>query len=247
MTNVAVPRHTPGKNDHVSAAHDGREGPDSRRRRVVNGSMTSISAAAKQLPRSRQGRGRVWIAAGLALMALSGCTGPGESNSSLPSDPSTAPVETLVLTSTPTTSTVAAADKAEQDALAAYRAMWQDFVAAGRTSDWQSPDLGRHATGIALQNMSRGLYTDHQNGVVTGGEPILNPAVSSAEPAINPTKVKVTDCGDSTNFLKYDAKTGQPTDDEPGGRQLINATVELQSDHSWKVSDFGVHEVGSCG
>jgi hypothetical protein len=106
--------------------------------------------------------------------------------------------------------------------------------------------LGRHATGVALQKMSRGLYADHQNGVVTRGEPVLNPSVSSAEPAANPTKIGITDCGDSTNFLKYNAQTGQPVDDEPGGRQLINATVELQSDHSWKVSDFGVREVGSC-
>jgi hypothetical protein len=124
--------------------------------------------------------------------------------------------------------------------------MWQDFVAAGTSSDWQSPELARHATGIALQKLSRGLYADHQNGVVTRGEPVLDPSVSSVEPATNPTRVAVTDCGDSTNFLKYDAETGQPVDNEPGGRQLINATVELQSDGSWKVSDFGIHEVGSC-
>jgi hypothetical protein len=124
--------------------------------------------------------------------------------------------------------------------------MWQDFVVAGRTSDWQSPALGNHATGVALQIMSRGLYSDHYKGLVTKGEPILNPSVSSVEPADAPTKIVVTDCGDSTNWLKYRKDTGEPADDEAGGRRLINAIVEKQSDGSWKVSDYGVHEVGSC-
>lgn len=138
------------------------------------------------------------------------------------------------------------ADKAKQDALEAYQGMWQDFVVAGRTSDWQSPALSNHATGVALQNLSRGLYSDHYKGLVTKGEPVLNPSVSSAEPADVPTKIVVTDCGDSTNWLKYQKDTGEPADDEAGGRRLINAIVEKQSDGSWKVSDYGVHEVGSC-
>jgi hypothetical protein len=124
--------------------------------------------------------------------------------------------------------------------------MWKDFVAAGRTSDWQSSSLGTHATGLALQSLSRGLYSDHYKGLVTKGEPILNPSVSSAEPVDAPTKVMVTDCGDSTNWLKYRKDNGELADYEPGGRQLINAIVLKQSDGSWKVSEYGVHEVGSC-
>jgi hypothetical protein len=138
------------------------------------------------------------------------------------------------------------ADKAKHDALEAYLGMWQDFVVAGRTSDWQSSALGNHATGIALQTLSRGLYSDHYKGLVTKGEPVLSPSVSSAEPADAPTKIVVTDCGDSTNWLKYRKDNGELADNEPGGHQLINAIVEKQSDASWKVSDFGVHEVGSC-
>ncbi|MFI7676416.1 hypothetical protein [Actinophytocola sp. NPDC049390] len=137
-------------------------------------------------------------------------------------------------------------DKAKQDALAAYRGMWQDFVAAGATSDWQSPKLGQHATGIALTNLSRGLYADHVNGLVTKGEPKLSPSVSSVEPPDAPTKIVVTDCGDSTNWLKYRKDNGQLADDKPGGRRLINAIVQKQSDGSWKVTEYGVHEVGSC-
>jgi hypothetical protein len=171
-------------------------------------------------------------------MALTAC----DSGTASPPRDTTQPART----STPSPSANSPVDQAKQDALAAYRGMWQDFVVAGRTSDWQSSALGDHATGLALQNLSKGLYSDHYKGLVTKGEPILNPSVSSAEPADAPTKIVVTDCGDSTNWLKYRKDTGEPADNEAGGRRLINAIVEKQSDGSWKVSDYGVHEVGSC-
>ncbi|NKQ59003.1 hypothetical protein HFP15_39795 [Amycolatopsis sp. K13G38] len=124
--------------------------------------------------------------------------------------------------------------------------MWQDFAQAGHTSDWQSPQLGRYATGIALTNLSRGLYADHYNGLVTKGEPVLSPRVTSADPADDPAKIVITDCGDSTHWLKYRTDNGQLADDKPGGHQLINAIVEKQVDGSWEVTDFGVHDVGTC-
>ncbi|RSM35881.1 hypothetical protein DMA12_42570 [Amycolatopsis balhimycina DSM 5908] len=124
--------------------------------------------------------------------------------------------------------------------------MWQDFVAAGATSDWQSLKLGQYATGIALTNLSRGLYADHFNGLVTKGEPVLNPSVSSVDPPGAPKKIIVTDCGDSTHWLKYRADNGQLADNKPGGRQQINAIVEKQADGAWKVADYGVHDVGTC-
>ena len=124
--------------------------------------------------------------------------------------------------------------------------MWQDFVEAGRTSDWQSPNLGRHAIGIALTNLSRSLYADHYNGLVTRGEPILNPVVNSVEPAADPAKVIIRDCGDSTRWLKYGAKDGKPATDQQGGRRRITGVVDKQPDGSWKVSDYAVEGLGTC-
>jgi hypothetical protein len=124
--------------------------------------------------------------------------------------------------------------------------MWKDFSVAGQTSDWQSPTLGQFATGSALSVLSRGLYADHANGWITKGEPSLAPTIQSAEPADAPTTVIISDCGDSTHYLKYYASNGQPVNDGPGGRQLIKATVQKQADGSWKVSDFGIQAVGSC-
>lgn len=124
--------------------------------------------------------------------------------------------------------------------------MWDDFAAAAETSDWESPELARHAADEALSVLSRGLYADHYNGLVTKGEPILDPEVSSVDPPEEPTTVVIADCGDSTSWLKYDAETGEPADDEPGGRRSITAVVEKQPDDSWKVTGFAAEAVGTC-
>jgi hypothetical protein len=185
------------------------------------------------------GRRAAGFVTSMAAVALVGCSA-GTANGP-------APGTRQPLTSAPaSTSPVPMVDKAKQEALAAYRGMWRDFVAAGITSDWRSPTLGQYATGVALTNLSRGLYADHYNGLVTKGEPVLNPSVFSVDPPQDPTTVVITDCGDSTHWLKYRANNGHLADDKPGGRSLINAIVDKQSDGSWKVSDYGVHEIGTC-
>jgi hypothetical protein len=173
------------------------------------------------------------------VLVLASCS-PGDTN-----PPTTAPSGSIVPSASPTT-LQSPADKAKLHALAAYRGMWDDFVAAAATSDWQSPKLGQYATGLALSTLTRGLYADHYNGLVSKGSPTHNVQVSSVDPQANPAKVIVRDCSDSTDALKYHADNGQPANDGAGGRRLIKATVEKQPDGSWKVSDFGVQGVGTC-
>lgn len=146
----------------------------------------------------------------------------------------------------PASSTVLPADTAREGAVSAYRAMWADFVAAGKTSDWRSPALGQHSTGVALDKLTRSLRSDQDKGLVTKGSPTLNPKVSTVDQTADPQKVTITDCGDSTNALKYRKDNGQLADDVPGGRRLIDAIVEKQADGTWKVTDFGVHDLGTC-
>jgi hypothetical protein len=170
-------------------------------------------------------------------------------SSGTPTNPSTGPTQPTgqaPSTSAPPSTSLSVVDKAKQDALTSYRGMWQDFVSAGTTSDWQSPKLGQFATGIALTNMSRSLYADHYNGLVTKGEPTFQPSVSSVDPLDNPNKIVITDCSDGSKWLKYKAANGELADDTPGGRHLINAIVQKQADGSWKVSEYGVHEAGTC-
>ena len=94
--------------------------------------------------------------------------------------------------------------------------------------------------------MSRGLYADHYNGLVTKGEPKNDPHVDSLEPTDAPTEATIADCGDSTEWLKYVVATGKLVDDVPGGHQRIAATVAKQPDGVWKVASFTVNGVGSC-
>jgi hypothetical protein len=138
------------------------------------------------------------------------------------------------------------ADAAKQQALAAYNGMWTEFEKAGTTSDWQDQALGQYATGVALTNLTRGLYADHANGLITRGAPTLNPSVTSLTPPANPTSVVIADCADSTKYLKFNASNGQPAPDGPGGRRSIRATVQKQASGQWKISDFDVQELGTC-
>ena len=136
-------------------------------------------------------------------------------------------------------------DRAKQQALAAYSGMWHAMAEAAVTSDWQSPMLAQYATGDALGVISRSLYTDHLNGVVTKGEPKTNPQVSSADPPNDPTTVMISDCGDDSGWLKYKTN-GQLFNDEPAGRHWITAEVKKQQDGSWKGTRFAIEEAGTC-
>jgi hypothetical protein len=136
-------------------------------------------------------------------------------------------------------------DRAKQQALDAYSGMWHAMADAGVTSDWQSPKLEQYATGDALGVISRLLYTDHLNGVVTKGEPKLHPQVTSVDPPNDPTTVMISDCGDDSGWLKYKTN-GQLVDDIPGGRRTIIAEVQKQQDGSWKGTRFAVGDTGTC-
>ncbi|WP_419995064.1 hypothetical protein [Streptomyces boninensis] len=117
---------------------------------------------------------------------------------------------------------------------------------ADRTGSWKSPELAKYATGEALSVISRGLYANRKNGLVSKGEPKLYPKVASVKPARDPATVIVKDCGDSTNWRQYRKKDGKLADDKPGGRRDIEAEVKKQPDGSWKVTEFALWELGSC-
>jgi hypothetical protein len=173
--------------------------------------------------------------AGSAILLIAGCS---TNESSRPTTSSSAPMTT--------SAALRPGDVAKQQATAAYLGMWSDMADAATTSDWQSPKLVQNATAEALQTISRSLYADHYNGLVTKGRPLNHPRVQAVEPLADPKTVTIADCGDSTNWLKYRADNGQPADDGPGGRRQIEALVKKAVDGSWKVTTFAVHEVGSC-
>ncbi|WP_173071055.1 hypothetical protein [Phytohabitans houttuyneae] len=95
----------------------------------------------------------------------------------------------------------------------------------------------------ALQGALRGF---RQMGQRTQGAPTLAPAVAGRSNAARgrPATVEVVDCVDTTRWLVY-ARNGELVDDEPGGRRKVGATV-TETGGVWKVTLFGVREVGTC-
>lgn len=187
-------------------------------------------------------RAQDYVTAGAVLALALGVTAcsSGGSGSPAPAGP-----ETLAGTSASTRAS-SPADLAEHEAVAAYLGMWQDVADASATSDWQSPKLGNHTMGDALSVLSRQLYADHYNGLVSRGRPVNTPVVQSVDPPDIPKTVLIHDCGDDSRWLKYRVDNGQLADNEAGGRRAITAEVKLATDGTWRVTRFAVEGIGTC-
>jgi hypothetical protein len=187
-------------------------------------------------------RARLLVRGGVAVtgvLVMASCGAQGATSSS--NAPSLA---SPTWAAPPVSSPPAVATKA---AVAAYVGMWRAMARAGETSDWQSLELGYYATGEALATITRSLYTDHLDKVVTRGAPTNSPVVRDAEPVNAPTKVLIEDCGDSTSWLKYYQGTDRPAGSgSGGGRRFVTAEVLRQSDGSWLVSRFAVQGLSTC-
>lgn len=128
--------------------------------------------------------------------------------------------------------------------LAAYTGMWRTFVAAARTSDYQSPELARYAAGGAHSLIVRGLLNDHKRRIVTLGTPTFNPRVTGMTPSSHPTRASVKDCADSAHWLTYN-RAGRVVGDRSPGRRSIEAELRLFTD-TWKVTELVVEKEDTC-
>jgi hypothetical protein len=164
----------------------------------------------------------------LAALGLTACSAGA---------PSTAPASTVA--SGQAAGTGGPATPADA-ALAAYRAMWSDLVSAARTSDYQSSGLSHHAAGTVLTLFVQGLARDQLHGIVTRGEPVLHPVVTSS----SADRATVTDCVDDARWLEYKTSGGL-ADNPPGGRRATSAEV-IRESGVWKVDELSVGKVGTC-
>jgi hypothetical protein len=133
---------------------------------------------------------------------------------------------------------------AEQQALAAYTGMWEAMTVAAQTSDAEDPALRRYATGDALALLTGSLRGDRRRGLVSKGRPVLAPRLTSLTPAETPTAAAVSDCVDTTRWLKY-RLDGSLQDDAPGGRRRIISDLTATA-NGWVVTRVVVNEVGTC-
>lgn len=191
----------------------------------------------QRLGSNRWGRGAVPLMCVAVVAAAVACGSHARPNRTVLSPP---------ISARPLAPTATEAEGAKHAAVSTYLDMWRSFAAAGATSDWQSLDLGRHATGAALETLRKGLRADGLRGLVSKGSVTHAAAAMSVNPLTDPTTVVVADCADSTTALKYRVEGGQLADDVAGGRRAISAIVAKQVDGTWRVSDFGVHGVGTC-
>jgi hypothetical protein len=150
------------------------------------------------------------LATMLVMAAAGGCDGAGSRR--VPA--SSGPAASRVPASTQPASQAAV--------LAAYRAYWDDVIAAGKTADWQSPQLANHATGQALQTVRDHYRQLRAEGLIDRGTVTLHPRVT----ALRDETATIQDCTDTSRFLKYDAKTGALRDTSVP--ELDNIEITLQ-------------------
>lgn len=170
-----------------------------------------------------------------AATAVAGC-GPASG-----ANPPDSPSRFLTVSVSPTPESAAAS---VQRAVAAYRGMWDVFVAASNSGAADAPDLASYASAAALSTLRKGLASNKSQGVHSQGAPKSAPTVTSVSPSDTPATVTIGDCLDSTSWLIY-RSDGELLNDVPGGRRKASATVERTGD-VWKVTSFAVMGVGTC-
>jgi len=183
--------------------------------------VTVRPVPARRVAGSRWVKGLVAAVAAVGLTACSAGSSSGTPATTAPSG-----------TTAPTTPA--------DGALAAYRAMWADLASAAKTSDFQSSGLSQHATGTVLTLFTRGLARDQLHGIVTRGQLVLHPAVTSS----SADRATVTDCFDDTHWLEYKT-SGALAKNAPGGRRATTAELVRRSG-VWKVDQLSVGKVGTC-
>jgi hypothetical protein len=154
---------------------------------------------------------------------IAGCGGDdGESESATSTTAST--------TTTAPTSSSTTAPSPEAEILAAYRAFWDDYIAAGDPMDPAHARLEAHATGRQLAHLRTELTKLRAERIVIRGSIDLGARVASLEG----DKAIVEDCHDASKLLKYDARTGELRDTIDTRRSLWRVEME-RTPSGWKV------------
>ncbi|KPM50423.1 hypothetical protein ACG83_40250 [Frankia sp. R43] len=174
------------------------------------------------------------------MLTTSACTG-GSGDAPAPAPPASAQPSPSPAGSA---ASLTAVQAAERDALAAYRGMWEDWVAIAATGDYQDPRLARHVSGEALSLIYKAVYANQRDGLVARGAPTYAGSVTAAEPAANPDRITIVDCSDGSNWLNYRAD-GQLEDNDPGGRHAVQA-LALKTSDTWKIDVLVIQELGTC-
>jgi hypothetical protein len=178
-----------------------------------------------------------WMLLLAIILALAACSGDSDAKDAAATRTTTGPSATSTSTSTATTATTQDQTAA---ALAAYRAFWADVVAAGKTADWQSPRLARHATGKVLARVRGQFRALDSQGFVALGTIKVSPRIVR----LAGKKATVQDCVDTSRFRRYDPKNKRWLDQLGGQPDGQRSTLTLDGQGNWKVAESVV--AGKC-
>jgi hypothetical protein len=179
----------------------------------------------------------LWMLLLAIILALAACSGDSDAKDAAATSTTTGPAATSTSTSTATTATT---EDQEAAVLAAYRAFWADVVAAGKTADWQSPRLARHATGKVLARVRGQFRALDSQGFVALGTIKVSPRIVR----LAGKKATVQDCVDTSRFRRYDPKNKRWLDQLGGQPDGQRSTLTLDGQGNWKVAESVV--AGKC-
>ena len=169
------------------------------------------------------------------MLPLAACSGNSDAK-----DAATTNTTGQAATTPTSTATTATTEDPEAAVLAAYRAFWADVVAAGKTADWQSPRLARHATGKVLARVRGQFRALDSQGFVALGTIKVSPRVVR----LAGEKATVQDCVDTSRFRRYDPKNKRWLDQLGGQPDGQRSTLTLDGQGNWKVAESVV--AGKC-
>lgn len=130
--------------------------------------------------------------------------------------------------------------------LSVYRAFWDAQLKVYTTGTMKDSGIEKVGTDKAYAKVqaTRIYYVD--NGFVMTGAPGLSPKVSRVDMAATPPSATITDCIDSTNYIKVEKKSGKPVETLDKNRRHVATYTALKIGGAWQIRDFDISRDQLC-
>jgi hypothetical protein len=136
--------------------------------------------------------------------------------------------------------------KAKDDVLAAYRGYRDAYEQAGRTADAKNPDIAKYTGEPLLGRVLHGLSVRKANGIVTEGQSVSNPTVTSVQLDASPPTADIDDCVDNTNVKAVYQATGKSAS-APGTPVKVRITTRAKFvGDRWYIFESNGSQVVPC-
>lgn len=130
--------------------------------------------------------------------------------------------------------------------LAVYRAFWDAQLKVYATGTMKDTGIEKVGTDKAYAKVqtTRIYYVD--NGFVMTGAPGLSPQVTAVNMAARPPSATITDCIDSTNYIKVEKQSGKPVETLDKNRRHVASYTALKIGGAWQIRDFDISRDQLC-